>query len=474
MTKKQKLVVALLAVGDLVVFGLLCLAVALTPQTTPGEQIGGASAQLPTSTPTAIPTATAIPTWTPTPTPTPYTPPTATPRPLRDEEAALLDQTEREVSALRGLDASRSVSRWKITRAQLRRRYADTFVSDEWEEAARSLTILLVAFDFVPPDTDLLSLWQDSFSEGIAGFYLIETEEIFVVSDAYSLGATERVVFAHEFGHALQDQHFDLEALGLNATSEPGHADRLLAIQALIEGDAELVQEQYVQRYFSQADALELWQDVMKFSSSSSESIPRVITEMSLFPYTHGREFVKALYDRGGWWAVNDTYAAPPASTEQILHPTRYLSGDEPVLVTLSPLTDTLGGDWRLAHEGPVGELLLRLYLENRLGAEESALAVEGWGGDDCVVYTNYASGDTVLLLHVVWDTLADARQFLDAYVRYADARFGHTADQTADGLNCWQGIDVLCVAWGAGGVTVALGPDQTTVDGVLAAGLPE
>ena len=67
------------------------------------------------------------------------------------------------------------------------------------------------------------------------------------------------------------------------------------------------------------------------------------------------------------------------------------------------------------------------------------------------------------------WDTLADARQFVDAYVSYADARFGHSADQVADGLACWQDDDVLCVTWEDDGVTVALGPEQAIVNRVLA-----
>jgi hypothetical protein len=469
MSSKQRLVIVLLAVGNLIVLIAGCVVV-YSSLTVPSAR----TAQPLTPSPANTPRPTPIPTWTPSPTATPYAPPTPTLRPLKEEEAAMLDQTEREVSVLRGLDPLRPVSRWKITRSQLRHRYADIFISEEWEEAARSLALVLAAFDFVSPDTDLVGLWQDGFSEQVAGFYVIESEEIYLVSDAYVLGALERAIFAHEFGHALQDQHFDLEALGLDVTSEPEYADRIIAIQSLIEGDAVLIQQLYVELYFSQADTLEFWQDTMKASFSSSDSIPRIVGETSSFPYTYGREFVSALYEQGGWQAVNDAYAAPPTSTEQILHPERYLSGDQPVLVSLSPLSTTLGSDWRLVYDDPAGEFMLGLYLENQLHATEAAPAVEGWGGDRCAVYYNDATDETVLLLRVVWDTSADAGEFLDAYARYADARFGHSADRTADGLACWQGADALCVAWEDGSVTVALGPDQATVDDVLAAGLPQ
>jgi hypothetical protein len=419
--------------------------------------------------PTSTPTRTPIPTWTPTVTPTPYVPATPTLRPLKEEEAALLEQTEQETASLRDLPILQPVPRWKITRTQLRQRYKDVFVSDEWEEAARSLTYMFAALDFMSPDTDLVDLWEDSFSDWVAGFYLAETDGIYIVSNAYMIGAMERSIFSHEFVHALQDQHFDLASLGLDATGELEYGDRLLAVQALIEGDAELLQEQYIETFFSEQDKLDYVNEALKVTFTWTDSTPRVLSEVSLFPYEQGKEFASALYQQGGWQAVSDAYANLPVSTEQILHPRRYLADDQPIPVSLPSLVDTLGGEWRLIYDGPAGELLLRLYLENHLDQTEGARAAEGWGGDHCLVYRDDATGGTVVLLQTVWDTSSDRREFLNAYLSYAEARFDHEADQTADGLACWQGMDALCVAWDEEDVTVALGPDQGTVDKVLA-----
>jgi len=79
-----------------------------------------------------------------------------------------------------------------------------------------------------------------------------------------------------------------------------------------------------------------------------------------------------------------------------------------------------------------------------------------------------------VLLLRVVWDTEVDARQFLDAYVRYGDARFDHPANQAGAGLTCWHGSDALCVTREDDHVTVVLGPDRAIVDSVLAVSLSQ
>ncbi len=467
MSKTQRLILVLLAVGNLFVLLLICSFIAYSLRGLSAARMAGLATLPPTNTPRPTP----IPTWTPTPTPTPYVTLTPTPYALSAEEAAALDRIEQEVVRLRGLQTLRPVPRWKVTPLQLRRYYACTFIGEKWETQARLLAIALATFDFMPPDTDLLELWRDSFYKWIAGFYKPDTEEIFLVSDAYTLGVMEQVVFAHEFTHALGDQHFDFEALGLGMTDEPGYSDRFLAIRGLVEGDAQLLQEQYVKTYIS-AEETRLWlNQYLKMRFPLRGSTPPVLGELSEFPYNEGRDFVQALYAHGGWELVNSAYATPPASTEHILHPDRYLAGDQPVAVSLAALTDTLGSDWHLIYESTVGEFVLRLYLDNHLGEREASAAAEGWGGDHCAVYYNETTGETVMLLRTVWDTPADARQFLDAYRSYADVRFGHSASRVTNGVSCWQGIDVVCVNRQEDSIMVVLGPNQATVDRVLAVG---
>lgn len=466
MSKKRWLIVGFLAAGGVVM--LLLLGYVAVRDILAWQRVH--VAVLSTLPPTEQPRPTFPPTWTPCPTDTPYVPPTATPRSPAADEAAMLDRIEREVVALRGLDLRHPVPRWVLTEMQVRRRYADIYRDEDWQEATRFLVLTLAAFDLLEPDADLLSLWRGLYYEQVAGFYDAQSEEIYVVSDTDIFGAVERLVFAHEFGHALQDQHFDLETLGLDATGQPGYyADRAGAISALVEGDATFIQEQYVGLYFSAGDFLEFQQAAMRASHTGLDSAPRVIREAFLFPYTHGRDFVEALYAEGGWEAINGAYAALPVSSEQILHPERYLAGDQPVSVSLPPLTTTLGSDWRLLCDDPMGEFFLSIYLENWLDTSEVVTATEGWGGDRGVVYNNETTGETVMLLRTVWDTPTDAEEFLDACVSYADARFGHPADQTGSGLVCWQGDDILCVAWEGSTITVALGPERAIVDRVLA-----
>jgi len=481
MTQRQRIIIIVLGALSLFTAILLCSLVILNV-----SSLGRQAAQpLP---PSDTPTPTPIPTWTLTPIPSPTilptgvptALPTVTPTPpflsLQDLEA--LDRIELEVAALRGLEPLRPVPRWAITRQELRTYYVEPILDEHWEEQLNSLTLTLVAFDLMEPGLDLASLLKYLLPESIAGFYDPKTGGIYVVSDTGAIGEYEQIIFAHEYVHALQDQHFDLLALGFDEFGFTfDRLDRFNAIRALIEGDAELVEDQYSgalpsdeMAYAPLASVFELGPAVLKPKAIDRSLQQPPIDDVFLFPYIYGKLFVQELYEQGGWEAVNDAYADLPQSTEQILHPARYLAGDEPVLVSVAPLTDTLGADWRLVFEDPIGEFMLRIYLQNQLSSEEATRATEGWGGDLGVVYYDGTTGELVMVLRSVWDSQAEAAEFMRGYTTYAARRYGYPASGSSGGLSCWYGDDTLCVSWAGDQVTAVLGPDRQTVDEVLAA----
>jgi hypothetical protein len=471
LSKNQKLIVILMGISNVIMILLLCVAVTYSLRNlSPPPQ--DHSALLPTSGPTSIPSETPVATWTPTPTPTPYAKLTPTLKPLKEEDAETLDAVEWDVAGLRGLTPLRPVARYRISTQQLRWRFTEMFIGEQAAEEARTQVLILSTLDFMPPHTDLLELWEIGFTEGIAGFYLPETEEIYIITGDYSVGAMERIVFAHEYGHALVDQHFDLETLGLDVTGDLESTDRLLGIKALVEGDATLVEEQWIYAHLTQADALEIWNDIVRgiiHSPNPTEPVPRILGELSTFPYTYGKAFVVALHDQQGWPAVNAAYANPPISTEHILHPERYLAGDQPIPISLIPLTDTLGSDWQLIHDDTGGEFFIRLYLENYLEGSEALRAAEGWGGDRCSAYYNESTEQTVVVWRLAWDTVSDSNEFFDTYGDYGDARFGFPAgDITDEGWICWEGRDALCASKNGDRVTLVIGPNRGLVDRVL------
>ena len=73
---------------------------------------------------------------------------------------------------------------------------------------------------------------------------------------------------------------------------------------------------------------LSLKPSVAKFMGSSEKfaAAPRYIKRSLVLPYAIGAEFVISLRQKAGWdWKrINQVYADPPKTTEQILHPERY------------------------------------------------------------------------------------------------------------------------------------------------------
>ena len=187
------------------------------------------------------------------------------------------------------------------------------------------------------------------------------------------------------------------------------------------------------------------------------------------FPDEAGLLFVSALYNEGGWDAVNAAYADLPRSTEQILHRERY-PDDVPVEVTLPPLTDTLGSGWRLVDQDVLGEFGLQLYLDVQLSRADADAAAEGWGGDGYAVYWREDESGFVLVLQLVWDTPADAVEFFTGYVEFAEARFGKGPARTEEDHLWWSGQDVMLLAQNEQDETLVLiAPDQATLEAVYA-----
>ena len=138
-----------------------------------------------------------------------------------------------------------------------------------------------------------------------------------------------------------------------------------------------------------------------------------------LFPYREGLAFVAALRRRQPWSAIDAAFKRPPRSTEQILHPEKYVADEEPVVV--APPAPSALGTYKVAHSTVWGELGFQLFLRSHgIDAAIAAQAAAGWGGDRVVVL---AKGDrTIGIARFEWDSEADAIEAHEAAVRALDA----------------------------------------------------
>ena len=299
------------------------------------------------------------------------------------------------------------------------------------------------SFDFFSKDFDLYAFTLDLLTEEIAGFYDPETDEFVLINEDEEFDVLEQLTHAHEFVHALQDQHFDLEQLDDDSLD----SEASMALSALAEGDATLVQSLYlIEGYLSPDELLAALSESLDVDTSILDEAPPVLARELMFPYLEGVEFVQALYTNGGFDAVDQAWQDPPQSTEHILHPQRYIDGDSPQIVSLAPLTDTLGAGWQLLDQDIIGELYLREYLIQQLDQQKVDIAATGWGGDQYAVYWNESDEDLVLVLRITWDSPADNAEFMDLYREYPGEVLGSKSRKQPDGGQCWEGNEVICL----------------------------
>lgn len=257
----------------------------------------------------------------------------------------------------------------------------------------------------IPDTLDLKALLLDLLTEQVAGFYDPETRTLYGVRGADPTQL--RFVLAHELVHALQHQYLPLDTL----LHLKGDSDRETAVQAVLEGQATVasilafVPDPSIVR---QPGFWDMAREQVRAQSSSMKvfsQAPLVLREELVFPYLSGAEFMR-------WWDSAHaghplpTRDALPRSTEQILHPARYLAGDQPVSVRLADST----GD--VVYEDTMGELEIQILATVlRGGGEVLTGAPVGWGGDRFRVYRT--PGGPALVWYALWDDEQSAARFV-------------------------------------------------------------
>ena len=201
-----------------------------------------------------------------------------------------------------------------------------------------------------------------------------ETKRLYVVSDAVVANrALVEFVLAHELDHAIEDQNFGLP--GADAIDD----DQALAETALTEGSATSVMTDYAARNLDPFELLAATDGI----DTGTGAVPKAYVDQLTWAYLGGLRFINALRELAGSWKLVD-YALesrPPASTEQILHPRKYVQDErpDPVRIDGAPLR---AAGWRPADRDVLGELPTSQLLE--LGVEHPVAkrAAAGWDGD--------------------------------------------------------------------------------------------
>jgi hypothetical protein len=239
-----------------------------------------------------------------------------------------------------------------------------------------------------------------------------------------SLADADLVQVACAYERLLLSGSFPDGIAGRQAETCLANVDTCLANRALLAGDAALLAEQWLRTFGSSSVALDSTSPGCAVShplvNTSSQGLVPVIT----FPEAQGVSFARALFLKAGWAGVDQAYASPPVSTEQILHPDRYPK-DVPRPPVFPDPNPALGAGWTTEDSGVLGEWRTRLVLQAYLDSEEAVLAAAGWDGDQYALLTNDELGLRALVLLTRWDTVRDAHEFSGAFRTYGESRFG-------------------------------------------------
>ena len=334
---------------------------------------------------------------------------------LRHRAAAILP----EVEVLAALRARKPIAVGFRSRADL-----EVFLVEQLEERlppqrAAAFVRTYARLGLLPPDLDLEPLLRDLLLEQVVGYYDPARDTLYVVAGVDS--ALVEAVLVHELVHALQDQVQDLDSL-LHANQDA--ADRATAAQAALEGHATLVMLEWQLARLS-GGALDLedlpdlsaldegdLMEAMGLAMPALTSAPRLIRESLLFPYVGGMRFVRTR-DRMLGRRSAPIGRAMPETTEQVLHPEKSFGADRDRPVTVR-LAEPVPDGWREVHSDGLGELEVRIWLEELVGDPADAKrASEGWDGDRYRLLEG--PGGEALAWVSAWDTALDAEEFAAA-----------------------------------------------------------
>jgi hypothetical protein len=299
-------------------------------------------------------------------------------------------------------------------------------------------------FEMIPEDLDFEAMVQGLMEGQVGGLYNPADKSLYVVSSFDPSGFIGKMILSHEIGHAIQDSKVDL----VPWFEQEKNLDRQKAKQAVLEGDATVLMIDWATRNLNAMSLVGmLGQLESQFAQQFEglEEAPQVIVQDLIFSYMGGAQFCQTVQIQHPKDWRRRVFTDPPVSTEQVLHPEKYLgnSRDLPIDVTFAQPAEDSG--WREVYRNVFGEWNTRLFLTPPDAFPEinlsnldpvvkepiSKQAAAGWGGDLMALYEK-ENGEQLLVWRTAWDSEQDGQEFLEGLKRrlskfnvFANGRWG-------------------------------------------------
>lgn len=290
---------------------------------------------------------------------------------------------------------------------------------------------------------DLVQASEQLWAEGTAAYYDGETEQIYVNTGAETLDGSAdqlpvelRVVVVHELAHALQHQVLDPDVLAGWDDDSEAYAARL----AVIEGDATLVEQAYVDTLDDASYDELLGADMESFErmeAASDPSVPELWPLLFDLPYRFGPAWSALELDRAGakgvFLAMSDDLPTTRDLLGLVTDPSERARPSE-----VEPPASRDGDEELWSDRFGVFGWLVPLAAYGDPAALADTLA--GWNGDAMRLVRDRSDRVCVLATVALVDDAA-AQRFADAVQRWFEQL---PADADADSVRTGRSIELV------------------------------
>jgi hypothetical protein len=332
------------------------------------------------------------------------------------EFLAAADEVLQQMSEITGLKLLTPLKKSLRSREEIRA-YVIKQMNEEKKPAERYADARTAeAFGLLPKGFDLDTFMVNVLTEQVEGLYDPKAQEFYIAD--WSPPSDQRMVMAHELTHALEDQHFHIEAWSRAARP---NEDAELARDAVLEGSAMAAMVDYLMAGTGRSlkDLPEFDPSMLLGQLESTPTLskaPPFLKDALIFPYISGLNFSAAVLKNSGWPALAGVFEKPPISTQQILHPAAYKSGKTPSNVSLPSLDKMLGKVWTKLDENIIGEFGWMEVLKQFLDDDRAKPLAAAWDGDRYATYEQKETKKLLLATRLNLDSEDHAARFFGQY----------------------------------------------------------
>lgn len=279
-------------------------------------------------------------------------------------------------------------------------------------DRARRAEGTLKALGIIEPDVNLAEQVKRLSTGSVTAFYDVKANELVIREGQLTPFVLKTIV--HELVRADYDQHFELDRPNLATPDD----ETGTAWDSLVEGTASRIESRFIAA-LPDKDKQSVQAEQQRLAGQLPKDLPDYVLVQYAFPFGAGPKFADFLMSNGGAARINGAFQAPPRTTEQIIHPDRFVAGEGP-----KPLADP-AADGAVVRSGSLGQLMLTLMLAQVLEGPDAESAADGWGADRYVAWQN--GGQTCVRLAITTDTPEKAAEMTQALADWAQNTPGAT-----------------------------------------------